>query len=109
MTGLLVVRAGWAVVLLSAPGVVIRTLGGVDETASRRVLRVLGVRHLLEAVVEARRGPTVRRAGAVVDLVHSMTAVGFGVADRRWRRPALADAAVASGFAVAGFGSHSRS
>ncbi len=77
------VRTGWAVTLLAAPGPLVRSVGGVDETASRRVVRVLGARHLLEAAVAARHGRGVRRAGVAVDAIHAATAVAFGIADRR--------------------------
>lgn len=100
------VRTVWGAVLLGVPGLLVRVAGGTDELASRRVVRVLGARHLVEAGVEARHGGAVRRAGGVVDLIHAVTAVGFGLADGRWRRPALADAVVASAFAAAGLGRH---
>ncbi|MDQ6783184.1 MAG: hypothetical protein M3063_07040 [Actinomycetota bacterium] len=105
----LVVRTGWGLLLLGAPGLAVRAAGGTDERASRRVVRVLGARHLAEAGLEARHGPGVRRAGGAVDLLHAVTAVGFGVADRRWRRPALADAVVASAFAATGLRRHGAS
>lgn len=83
-------------------------MGGIDESASRRVLRLLATRHLVQAAVEAWRGPTVVRAGAAVIAVHACTAMAFGMADRRWRRPSLIDAAVAAGFAYLGLrASHS--
>lgn len=98
----LFVRVGWGAFLVAAPGVVLRSAGGTDEAASRWVVRVLGLRHLIEAAVEAPHGRDVRRVGAAVDAIHAATALAFGLLDRRWRRPALADAMVAAGFAAVG-------
>lgn len=98
----MMVRTGWALALLAAPGPVVRVVGGRDEPASRWVVRVLGARHLVEAAVEIRHGRGVRRAGAAIDGIHSCTAMAFGLADRRWRRPALIDAGVAAAFAALG-------
>ena len=39
-------------------------------------------------------------SGAAVDGIHAVTSTGLAVAERRWRRSALADAAIAAGFAL---------
>lgn len=98
------VRAPWGVVLLCAPGTVL-ALSGREAAAPRpalAVLRLLGLRHLVQAAVEWRR-PSARvlAAAAVVDGIHAGTAVAFAALDRRWRRAALLDAAVATGFCLA--------
>lgn len=100
---MLFVRFVWASILLAVPGAVIRSVGGIDETASRRVVRVLASRHLVQAAIEARLGPAVLRKGAAIDVSHACTGIMFGIADRRWRRPALIDAAIAAGFAGLGW------
>jgi hypothetical protein len=65
------------------------------------VLRVLGVRHIGQAVVEAPGPqPVVRYLGAAVDGLHALTAVGLAVIDPRWRRGALTDTAIAAFFAA---------
>ncbi len=43
-----------------------------------------------------------------MDVIHSTTAVGFGLLDHRWRRAALVDAAAAAGFALVGLTSGRR-
>lgn len=99
----LFIRIVWGLLLLFVPGALVRAMGGTNEVASRRVMRVLGGRHLLEGAVEALHGRRVRRAGAFVDAIHAGTALTFGAVDRRWRRPALIDAMAASGFATVGW------
>ncbi len=102
-SGLLAFRVIWGVVLLVTPGRALALLGGADDGhLARGVMRILGARHLLEAVAERRYGRRVRAIAAAVDGVHAASAVGFAVVDRRWRRAALADAAVATAFAVMG-------
>jgi hypothetical protein len=89
--------------LLIAPGAVLRLIGGADEGRDpRRVMRVLGARHLVQAGVEYRLGWRARRIGTGVDLLHGATSVGFGIVNPPWRRAAFTDAIVATGFAVLG-------
>ena len=74
--------------------------GADDSTVPRRVLRLLGFRHLAQAVVESVLGSRARRVGAVVDLLHAATSAAFGALDARWRRAALTDTAIATGFVI---------
>jgi hypothetical protein len=91
------------VTLLTAPGTVLRLLGGADEDrAPRRLMRVLGARHLVQAGAEYRFGGRARKIGIGVDLLHGATSVVFGVVSPPWRRAAHIDAGVAAGFAVLG-------
>ncbi len=100
----LVVRSGWGALLLLRPDTGLGVLEGSDDTSesARAVIRILGVRHLIEVGLELRHGPAWRRAGGVVDVIHSVTALGFSALDHRWRRAARADALVAGAFAVIG-------
>ena len=85
---------------LLAESVIKVSVGPVEAT----VIRVLGGRHLLQAVLTLRtRHSGVHRLGGVVDLLHALSMVGVGVASHSNRRAALADAAVASTFAVLEF------
>lgn len=93
-------RLGWGVTLVAMPGRIVTAVGGDNDPRSRTVVRILGARHVLQAVVEAGAGPRLRRLGSVVDVLHALSALGLAGVDRRWRRPALLDAAVASGFAA---------
>jgi hypothetical protein len=65
-------------------------------------MRVLGARHLVQAGAEYRLGGAAREIGIGVDLLHGATSVVFGLVSPAWRRAALVDAAVATGFAVIG-------
>jgi hypothetical protein len=99
----LVIRAGWGLTLLLAPGALLRLFGDADEgRVPRRIMRVLGFRQLVQAGFEYRLGGNARKIGTGVDLLHGATSVIFSVMSPPWRRAALADAAVAAGFAVLG-------
>lgn len=101
--GVLAARVVWGALLLTVPDRVLAVSHSDiprDDTA-RWVLRVLGGRHLAQAAIElAWPRPAVRYLGAAVDAIHALTSAGLAVADRRWRRSAVLDAAVASGFAL---------
>jgi hypothetical protein len=73
-----------------------------DDARFRPVVRILGARHVVQAVVTAvRPTPMVRWAGAVIDCLHATTDIGCAVLDRRRRRAASIDAGVAVALAVA--------
>lgn len=97
-------RAAWGTVLLSQPRRVLalRDTAGVPGHAVFAA-RLLGARQLTQAIITALAPtPRVIRLGAAVDTLHACTGVGLAVLVPRWRRTALADAAVAAGFAVGG-------
>jgi hypothetical protein len=97
------IRIGWGLMLLLAPGPVLRLFGGADDDRiPRRVMRVLGARHLVQAGAEYRYGGRARKIGIEVDLLHGATSVVLGVVSPPWRRAAFIDAGVAVGFAVLG-------
>jgi len=101
VTGL---RIGWGAALVVAPRPLLLGLARADAPAdpvAAAVLRVLGVRHIGQAVVEVLGPqPVVRYLGAAVDGLHALTAVGLAVIDPRWRRGALTDTAIAAFFAA---------
>jgi hypothetical protein len=67
------------------------------------VARILGVRHLVEAVaVNVKPLPALAALGSVVDAIHALTAAGFGLLDRRDRRLCWINAGGAAAFALAG-------
>jgi hypothetical protein len=97
-------RAGWGLALLADPARVVAGIGVAEPDARARIVaRVLGARHLAQAVVTVTR-PTLRglRWGGVVDLTHAGTGLALALADGRYRRAALTDAAIATGFGVKG-------
>jgi hypothetical protein len=99
----LIVRVCWGALLLVSPGTVLRLFGGADQGVTpRRVMRVLGARHVAQAGAEWAFGGRGRQIGTVVDLLHAATSVGLALIDPRWRRAALSDTAVTTGFVVLG-------
>jgi hypothetical protein len=105
MAAMRVVRAGVGAVYLLAPEWIPSLLDVRVDSRARVVVRILGARHLIQAALVS-SAPKRRWAlglGAVVDLTHAISMVGLGVADRRRRRLAVADAGAASAFAAAGW------
>jgi hypothetical protein len=99
----LAARIGWGSALLAAPDLVFRLLGDADDNRrARRILRLLGARHLLQAAAEWRFAGPARRAGVAVDSLHAASDIGFAVIDQRWRRAAAIDAAISIGFVALG-------
>jgi hypothetical protein len=98
------VRAGVGIARLVYPHLLFPTqVTGRLSNRGREVLRVLGARQVAQALVTG-RAPTaaVLWLGAEVDVAHATSMVALAAIDRRYRRPALVDAAVATAFALAG-------
>jgi hypothetical protein len=99
----LALRIACGTALLVSPGTVLRLFGEADAgRAPRRVMRVLGARHIAQAGAEWAFGGRAREIGIGVDVLHAATDLGFSVVNPRWRRAALSDAAVTTGFVVLG-------
>ena len=99
------VRAAWGAVLLLTPEQWLRAGFGRPVPASAvTAVRVLGLRHLLQAGVAAAlpTGP-VAGLGALVDTVHASSCAGVAAWSPRWRRAALTDLLVETAFAAAGW------
>ena len=96
-------RAGYGAALLCAPGPMIRLCTGrLPDSRTRRVARVLGVRHLAQAAITAwAPGPEVVAAGTVIDLLHAASMLAFAARYQSLRRAELADALVAATLAIA--------
>ena len=89
--------------LLAAPDRVLRAVGGraAGQDGARATARLLGARHLAQALVLAGRPePGTARLGAWVDTLHAASMAALGVVDGRRRRVALAAGAVAGGQAA---------
>ncbi|WP_299037690.1 hypothetical protein [uncultured Pseudokineococcus sp.] len=97
-------RAAWGAACLLAPGPVGRALAGHEPDArARRVLRVLGARHLVQAAgTRVLPAPLALVGGAGVDGLHAATALATGLTRPRRRRASLADAVVAVGWCAWG-------
>jgi hypothetical protein len=77
--------------------------GQPSSTRDRTVARVLGSRHLVQAVVTARApNALVLSVGAQVDLAHAASMLALGAVSRPGRRAPLADGLIAVIFAVLG-------
>jgi hypothetical protein len=89
------VRAAYGSALLLAPDRMLQLYGGpVEDGAAQAVARVLGGRHLVQAIVT--KGGSFSRVGALVDLLHATSMFAFGGVSREHRRPAFIDGTVAS-------------
>lgn len=97
-------RLGYGLVLLLAPDRLLKTLTGVRlDRRGRTLARVLGARHLLQAIVSTRAGEGAQRQmGGVVDQMYAASMLGVALLSPRWRRLALIDGAAASLFSLAG-------
>jgi hypothetical protein len=104
MNGFAGVRAAFGMLLLLAPNRMVRLYSGQPaDQAARAVARVLGARHLTQALLTRNtRDPIVLALGAEVDLVHAATAFGLAVFDPRRHREGLVDAAAATLFSTVG-------
>jgi hypothetical protein len=98
------VRAGYGAILLLAPDRVSRrATGRTPDRISRAVVRILGARHLTQAVMSIGTSSRVVQAlGAEVDALHSLSMLGLAAVDPPRRRGALIDAAIAGCFAATG-------
>jgi hypothetical protein len=107
-TVLTLARAGYGLVLVCAPGALIKLTGDFGPRRACAVARVLGVRHLVQAGLSlaAERAdpgsPVPLALGAAVDVLHASSMVGLALVDRRARRVALADTGIEVALATAG-------
>jgi hypothetical protein len=94
-------RAVYGAAELLIPGTVERVLvGTAPDARARKAIRVLGARHLLQALVTARGGRTLHHLGGGVDTLHALTMVGLAAFDPERRRAATLNAAIALAFAA---------
>lgn len=100
----LLLRAGYGTVLLCVPGAVIGVCTGQPASRlARTVARVLGARHLSQAVLTARE-PTaaVLAIGAAVDFAHAASMLALAAGHQPLRRAEFADGLTAAFFAAVG-------
>ena len=95
------VRVSWGCFLLVLPSGLTRAVGLPSDKRFMETMRVLGLRHLVQAAVVGGRS---RRAlvGVLVDLIHGTSMLLLACVDTRRRRAALLDACVAFSFAAGG-------
>jgi hypothetical protein len=101
-------RILYGVLLVLFPRVVVRAAAGdrADATPGlSAVARMLGARHVLQALlVERAATPVAVLAGSGVDVIHAASMLVAAHLDQRRARVARVDAMVAAGFAAAGAG-----
>jgi hypothetical protein len=89
--------------LVARPEVVAQACSGPDAVPRAWIVRALGARMLLQALVEAARPDRrVIDAGVATDAAHGASMVALAALSRRYRRPASLSAAVAGLSAVLG-------
>ncbi len=98
------VRGAWGLAMLVAPSPVLSAVGTGGDRTMVVVGRVLGARHLAQAVLSgARPSPEVLAMGVWVDAVHALCALGLAAASPSRTGAGLGDAAGAVGWAVLGY------
>ena len=97
-------RVCYGAALLSAPGLTLGLVTGEAPSArARAVVRILGARHLAQAVLTMwRPRRTVLAAGAGIDWCHAASMLALAVASPGLRRAGLADAMAAGAFTATG-------
>jgi len=101
-------RALYGAALLVAPGPILAVVAGQPPSRrDRAVARVLGARHVAQALASVAAGRSAMAPGAMVDSLHAASMVALAARrspgnDGSIRRAELADAAVESLLAIAG-------
>ena len=91
------VRGAWGAVLLVDPDLPLRLGGGRRTRQVTLAVRVLGARHLAEALVLARTSdPRIPRVIRSIDAIHATTMLALARARPDLRRDALLSAASAT-------------
>jgi hypothetical protein len=90
------VGAAWGLALIAQPRRVLRVIDGSVPPGRPLLMgtRVLGARHLGQALGLVLRPDVAARWGAGVDLVHAVSMLGLAAAEPRRRRPELVSAGV---------------
>jgi hypothetical protein len=102
--GVEVTRALWGLALLTRPQDVLAHVHRVQgDRPSIVVARILGARHLVQAVLSGvRPSPEVLAMGVWVDGAHAATAVGLAAVDRDRASAGLVDTVAATAWAAVG-------
>ncbi len=97
-------RGCYGAALLCAPGLALGLCTGqAPSQRARAVVRILGARHLAQAVLTLwRPRPAVLLAGAGIDACHAASMLALAVADPRMRIAGIADGAAAAAFTATG-------
>lgn len=99
-TAIAVVQAVAGTTLATVPAALDRPLPALAAPRPRALVRLLGLRMMLQSAL-ALADPRTVRAGAIVDLAHSGSMVAAAIALPKYRTAAATSAAVAAAFAIA--------
>jgi hypothetical protein len=95
------VRAAWGGLLVIDPNLPLALGGGLDSRGVRAAVRILGARHVVEAVVlGGAQASRARRRIRAIDAIHALSMVALAAVSPRLRRDALLSAASATGLVV---------
>lgn len=101
MRRLAVGRALYGAFLLVASDTIVERVTGEPSSGATAVGRVLGARHLLQALALARtRSKAWGKAGASVDVLHALSMLLFAAYSEEYRRLATLDAVAAGTWAA---------
>ena len=93
----LLLRAAWALALLAAPDRVLHAVDAPVTPSGRRVVRILGARHLGQAAALALRpGARTRRWSRRIDEAHGASMVMLAASSPSYRRAGLTSSALAA-------------
>ena len=97
-------RACYGAALLCAPGLALGLCTGRESSQrARAVVRILGARHLAQAVLTLwRPSPAVLLSGAGIDACHAASMLALAVAEPQLRTAGIADCAAATAFTATG-------
>jgi hypothetical protein len=97
-----VTRAALGGMLVARPYDVLVAVRTPSDPMAVAYTRVLGARHLAQALLALwRSGPGLRYGAAAVDGLHALSAIALAARSRRHRRGLVANAATAGVFALA--------
>lgn len=99
---LTLLRGAYGVTLLARPRELLADAGLRTDAHALAFARVLGARHLVQALVLGGSAHPLVRLGALVDGVHAATVLAWAALDEPHRRGLLVNAAVATALAVEG-------
>jgi hypothetical protein len=101
MRRLAVVRALYGALLVVASGPIVERVAGERSSRTVAVGRILGARHVLQALTVGRTHTDGwRTAGTCIDVLHALSMVFFAGYSENYRRLAALDAVVASAWAA---------
>ena len=104
MRRLAVARGVYGAFLLVASDTIVERVTGEPSSGAAVVGRVLGARHLLQALVLGRtRSETPAKAGTAVDVLHALSMVLVAGFSEKYRRIAALDAVAAGTWAASGW------